>query len=149
MNYAYIIILSSLAYCFINATVCAQFFHLCTGLKKKSYYFNEFFRFNIMTVLSVLAGQIIFLVYHCRLQFLLYKFFGLFSPDCVQIPRAPFLTHEPFLLLVAFYVITTMTNYHFVKNKYHLSSDKVKLLIAASNIVACCAKYAITAQLQN
>lgn len=144
MDYAYIIILSSFIYCFINATICAFWFPFCTGVVRKYRYFKEFFWFNTITILFVLSAQIIFLIYHCRLLFLLYKFFNYSSVACSEIPTAPFLTHQPVFILLSFYGITCLLIYHFTKSKYHLSSSAMKIMIAVSNLIACGIKYGIT-----
>lgn len=147
MSSNYIIVLSLVVYSIVNAAFCAIFFPQCTGVSRKALYFKQFFWFNVMTVVSVLGAQLLFLMYQCRLGFLLYKYFHLFSPACLDIPKEQFLAHQDLFVMISFYLITTIINYYFVKHEYDISSDKVKIMIAVSNIIACGAKYAFTANL--
>jgi hypothetical protein len=148
MQYQYIVFITSLLYCFINAALCAQLFPLYTRMPRKKYYFFQFFGFSAFAILAILTAQIIFFIYYCRIQILFYKLFGVFSPHCPVIPINLFITHQFPELLFLFYIATSIILYLIIKEKYTItSSDKLKLMIAGSNAIACAAKYIIGAAL--
>lgn len=139
-----VLIIASLLYCVVNASLLAVFFNYQFKLNRFRFFFDQAFAKTVISLSMLLFSQGLFFIYYCRVQRLAENFVTSVTERCPAIDRVEMLVHSTLFASIAVATFAAAIQFFMLRTVYeHIYDTTLFRNLIISNAVACLAKYAL------